>query len=130
VSWIAIIIATVANSVLGALWFSPLLFVKPWMKMEGHEQGRVGSIAPGPAVALSVVASLVAAITLEWFVERTGAKSAVGGAVVGLYAGVGLVGAAMFADQLFNGRPGKLYLIVAGYPIVGLVLMGAILGAF
>jgi hypothetical protein len=36
----------------------------------------------------------------------------------------------MFADQLFNGRPGRLFLIVAGYPVVGLIVMGAIIGAF
>lgn len=129
-NWIAIIIATVVNSILGALWFSPLLFVKPWMAMEGHKEGRVGAIAPGPAIALSVVASLVSAVTLDWFVSSTGARSAFGGALVGLYAGVGLVATAMFADQLFNGRPGRLFLIVAGYPVVGLIVMGAIIGAF
>ena len=32
-------------------------------------------------------------------------------------------------DNLFNERPFKLYLIVVGFPIVGLLVMGAIIGA-
>lgn len=62
-------------------------------------------------------------------VERTGTTTLVGGALTGLYAGIGFVAPAMFADHLFNSRKGALFLIVAGYPILGLTLMGAILGA-
>ena len=32
-NWVAVIAATVASIVLGFLWFSPVLFLKPWMAM-------------------------------------------------------------------------------------------------
>lgn len=32
-NWVAIIAATVVNMVLGSLWFSPVLFQKPWVAM-------------------------------------------------------------------------------------------------
>lgn len=46
-----------------------------------------------------------------------------------LYARRGFVAPAILSDNLFNERPFRLYLIVAGFPVVGLFLMGAIIGA-
>jgi hypothetical protein len=129
VNWIAIIIAVVVNAVLGSLWFSPMLFSKKWMEWEGHT-GPMGSGNSLPAlVALTTVGTLISAIALAWFLDQTGTNTLLGGLLIGLYAGFGFVAPAMFADHLFNNRKGALFLIVAGYPIVGLAIMGAILGA-
>jgi hypothetical protein len=35
VNWFAVLAATLSMFVLGALWYSPLLFVKPWIKAAG-----------------------------------------------------------------------------------------------
>jgi hypothetical protein len=130
VNWIAIVIAVVVNSVLGSLWFSPLLFAKKWQEWEGHPEGAgMGGGSVGPFIALSVVGTAISAIALSWFIDRTGTTTLAGGALIGLYAGLGFVAPAMFADHLFNQRKGALFLIVAGYPIIGLAIMGAILGA-
>jgi hypothetical protein len=130
VNWLAIVIAVVVNSVLGSLWFSPILFAKKWQEWEGHKEGAgMGGSNVAPFIALSVVGTLISAIALAWFIDRTGTTTLAGGALIGLYAGIGLVAPAMFADHLFNQRKGALYLIVAGYPVIGLVIMGAILGA-
>jgi len=127
-NWVAIIIAVVVNMVLGALWFSPMLFSKKWMEWEGHTEG-MGSGSPLAAlIGLTTVGGLVSAIALAWFIDRTD-TSAVAGTLTGLYVGIGFVAPAMFADHLFNSRKGALFLIVAGYPILGLTIMGAILGA-
>jgi hypothetical protein len=126
---VAIIIAVIVNMVLGSVWFSPVLFSKKWMEWEGHTEG-MGSGSSLPAlVALTTVGGVISAITLAWFIDRTGTTTLLGGALIGLYAGIGFAAPAMFADHLFNNRKGALFLIVAGYPVVGLTLMGAILGA-
>jgi hypothetical protein len=130
VNWLAIVIAVVVTSVLGSLWFSPILFAKKWQEWEGHKEGTgMGGSNVAPFIALSVVGTLISAIALAWFIDRTGTTTLAGGALIGLYAGIGLVAPAMFADHLFNQRKGALYLIVAGYPVIGLAIMGAILGA-
>jgi Protein of unknown function (DUF1761) len=129
VNWIAIVIAVVVNSVLGSLWFSQMVFGKKWAEWEGlsTRMGQGGNV--GLYIAMSVVATVVSAITLGWFIDRTGTTTLAGGLLIGLYAGLGFAATAMFADHLFNGRKGMLFLIVAGYPVVGLTIMGAILGA-
>ncbi len=126
-NWVAIIVAMVVNMVLGALWFSPMMFQKRWMAL------RVGTGMSGQAspmlYVITAVGALVSAITLDWIIGLAGANTLVGGAIIGLYAGLGFVAPAILSDHLFNERPSTLYLIVAGFPIVGLLIMGAIIGA-
>ena len=127
-NWIAIIAATVVSMVLGALWFSPLLFVKPWMAMRPDKTPPSGNASPMLYV-ITAVGALVSAITLDWILGLAHAGGLAGGAVIGLYAGLGFVAPAILSDNLFNERPFKLYLIVAGFPVVSLLVMGAIIGA-
>ena len=127
-NWIAIIVAVLVNMALGALWFSPLLFAKPWMAMRVDKTPPSGTASPMLYV-ITAVGALVSAITLDWIIGLAGARTLLGGAIIGLYAGLGFVAPAILSDNLFNERPFKLYLIIAGFPVVGLLVMGAILGA-
>jgi hypothetical protein len=126
VNWLAIIIAAVANMVIGFLWYGTWAFGKSWIKLSGHTMGE--GMQPGPLYALTAVAAVVQAITMAWLIGQTGANSGSAGAIVGLYVGMGIVAAAMFAEVLFAGRHPRLYAIVAGYSVVALVVQGAIIG--
>ncbi len=127
-NWVAIIVAMVVNMIIGSLWFSPLLFQKPWTAMRVDKTPMSGVASPMLYV-ITAVGALVSAITLDWIIGLAGARSLLGGAIIGLYAGLGFVAPAILSDNLFNERPFKLYLIVAGFPVVGLLIMGAIIGA-
>ena len=63
INWLAVIVAVVIRMVVGGLWYSPLLFVKPWQALTGvtPESMRSGL---GKAVALDIVMSLLMAVTL------------------------------------------------------------------
>ncbi len=123
---VAIVVAAIANFVLGAIWFATPVFGKKWQEWEGRSMtsGNVGAM-----MGLTGLGALISAIALAWFVDRTSVSTALGGAAVGLYAGIGFLAPAMFADHVFNARKGGLFLIVAGYPVAALLVMGAILGA-
>ena len=127
-NWVAIIAAAVVNIGLGSLWFSPVLFQKPWVAMRVDKNPMSGVVSPLLYV-ITAVGALVSAITLDWIIGLAHASSLLGGAIIGLYAGLGFVAPAILGDNLFNERPFKLYLIVAGFPVVSLLLMGAIIGA-
>jgi hypothetical protein len=49
---------------------------------------------------------------------------------VGLVLGFGLAFTAMVTELVFEARSGQFLLIAGGYPVVGCVVMGAILGAW
>jgi hypothetical protein len=126
VNWLAIIIAAIANMVVGFLWYGTWAFGKSWVTLSGRNMGE--GMQQGSLYALTAVAAVVQAITMSWFVAQTGATSGAAGAIVGLYVGMGIVAAAMFAEVLFAGRHPRLFAITAGYSILALVVQGAIIG--
>lgn len=127
-NWAAIIVAAVANIVLGSLWFSPLLFQKRWIALRVDKSPMSGTASPLLYV-ITAVGALVSATTLDWIIGLAHPNTPLGGAIIGLFAGLGFVAPAILSDNLFNERPFTLYAIVAGFPVVGLLVMGAIIGA-
>jgi hypothetical protein len=126
VNWLAIVIAAVANMIIGTLWYGNFAFGKSWVKLSGHNMGE--GMSMGPLYAMTAAAALVQAITMSWFVAQTGANSGAAGAIIGLYVGLGFVATAMFAEVLFAGRHPRLYAITAGYSVVVAIVQGMIIG--
>ena len=125
-NWLAIIIAAIANIIIGFLWYGNFAFGKSWMKLSGRTMGE--GQQPGPLYALTIVGAVVQAIAMSWFAAQTGANSGSAGAILGLLVGLGFIAPAMFADVLFAGRPARLYAITAGYQVLAAVVQGAIIG--
>jgi len=125
---LAVLVAALIGVVLGAAWYSPLLFGDAWMAALGRSREELG--APGPAMAGSVVACLVSAAAVEWLVTATGTHTALAGAGLGAVLGLGVVATALLSDSLFSGTGLRLFLIQMGYRAGYLVLMGAICGAW
>ena len=127
-NWLAIVIAVIANMVLGTLWYGNWAFGKSWIKLSGHTMGE--GMQVGPLYGLTALAALVQAITMSWFIGQTGAHSGSAGGIVGLYVGLGFIATAMFAEVLFAGRHPRLFAITAGYSVVAAIIQGAIIGFF
>ena len=125
-NWLAIIIAAIANMIIGFLWYGNFAFGKSWMKLSGRAMGE--GQQPGPLYALTIIGAIVQAIAMSWFAVHTGANSGAAGAILGLLVGLGFIAPAMFADVLFAGRPAHLYAITAGYQVLAAVVQGAIIG--
>ena len=77
---------------------------------------------------IALVAALVVAYTLAWLLPKVGAQSAAGGAKTGALLALALIGTTFAQSYGFEARPLSLWLINAGYMIVGMALMGAIVG--
>ena len=130
-NYLAIIAAVAVNMIAGALWYSPLLFARPWMAANGFTEEQIkaqGSATRGYVV--SVIASIVIAIAIALFAQAAGAVTAVDGLLLGLVAGVGFVMTTSAANYVFEDRPLKLYLINSGYPVVSFTLIGLLVGAW
>jgi hypothetical protein len=46
-NFLAILVAAVAAFVLGALWYSPVLFAKQWMKAHGYTPDKLEAMKKG-----------------------------------------------------------------------------------
>jgi hypothetical protein len=124
----AVLAAAALGFVIGGLWYSPLLFAKPWMQSAGitEEQTRQASMAK--VFGLSALATLVMALNLAAFI---GPKASLGfGLFAGFAAGLGWVAMSLGVIYLFEQRPLKLWLINSGYQVVTYTVMGGVLGVW
>jgi hypothetical protein len=125
-NWVAIIIATIVAMVIGFIWYGNRGFGKSWQSLVGRPIGQ--GQQPGPLYALTALAAFVEVIALSWFISTTGYKTGAGGAIIGLYIGLGFIATAMFSEVIFAGRPPRLLAINAGYQVFQAVVLGAIIG--
>jgi hypothetical protein len=126
----AVLVAAVVYWLLGAAWFT--IFSQPWLASIGKtmEQLHHEAVNPGVAYAAALVANLVIAYVLGWVVIKTGEQTAVRGAIIGALLWVGLVGTTIGTELIFEGRSFEGFVLTAGYPLVGMLLMGAIVGGW
>jgi len=131
----SVLAAAVATMVLGFLWYSPLLFARPWMVLMGYDPDDKAKLAEmqkgaGKMYGLSFLASLVSAAVLAKIVAITTVTSPLYGMKVGFAVWVGFVTTVQLTNVLFAKQPFKLYLINTGYQLVCYLAMGAILAAW
>ena len=134
-NFLAVLVAGISTMLLGFLWYSPVLFAKPWMKEMGYDpndQARTEEMkkSAGPAYMGSLVASLVSAFVLALFLHWMRAEGARMGALTGFHAWLGFVATVQFTGALFTKQSMKLFAINTGYQLVCYLVMGAILGAW
>ena len=128
INFIAVAVAAIANMALGFIWYHPRVLGTAWMHEIGKTEEELSD--PGPAYALTLVGSFVTAYVLALIIGHVGAASLGGGALTGLVAGVGFVATSFGSDALFHERSLRHYLISAGFYVVSLLIMGAILGVW
>lgn len=125
---LAILAAALATMALGFVWYAPPVFGNAWMRLLGKRKEDMGK--PGPAIALSALGSLLAAVALAVTLEGFAARDLVSGLGIGALVGVGFIAPVMATDHVFAGRPIPLYLLNVTYHVLSFIAMGAILGAW
>ena len=127
VSWLAIIIAAVIKFLIGWGWYSPPVFGKQWQQLANVTDEQLKSGLTQALVA-EAIGDLIMAYILARFAAHYGAVTLIDGVIVGFMAWLGFV-ATVMANQIFYERkPQQLVAINAGYMLVSLVVMGAIVG--
>ncbi len=125
-NWLAVIAATVVGFFfLGGLWYGPL-FGKAWMSGFGFSEADLAKRNMVKVFGLSFLLAFIAAFNLAMFI---GAEAGlVVGVLAGFFAGFGWVATFLGILYLFEKRSLKIFVINAGYCVLSLTLMGAILG--
>ena len=131
----AVLVCALATMVAGFAWYSPVLFAKPWTILMGYDPNDKAKMdemqkTAGPSYAMSLVASILAAMVLGKILQVSNVTTALAGLEIGLAIWLGIVTTVQFTGALFSRQPFKLYLINTGYQAVCYLAMGAILGAW
>lgn len=126
VNWWAIIIAAVAKFAIGAVWYTAI-FGRRYRALLGVPEGASAQ-GMTPAFVVQIIGDLIMAYVLARFIGHYGATDLLGGAFIGFMAWLGFVVTIMVGTIFYEKKPGELIAINAGYQLVGLVVMGAIIG--
>jgi hypothetical protein len=124
-----VLVAAVVYWLLGAAWFT--IFSNAWLASIGKTMEQLqGAVNAGIAYSIALVCNLIIAYVLGWVVIRTGEQTAVRGITIGALLWVGLVGTTIGTAFIFEGRSLEGFVLTAGYPLVGMLVMGAIVGGW
>lgn len=129
-NWPAVLVAGVADWLLGAVWFTA--FAKQWqagLRMSSEElQAHMAHPNFWPYI-IAFACSVLLAYVIARLVASSPTHGLVRGIIVGFLVGLGAA-VAMVTEMVFEVRGQPFILISAAYPLVGCLLMGIILGAW
>ena len=128
VNWVAVIVATLAAFVLGAVWYSKALFGNQWMQEVGLTEENVQNANMAKTFGTTFALQLLAAIALSAFLGE--GSNWLEGLHTGLWIGLFWVATAYGVTYLFEQRSLRLWMINAGYYVVWYAILGTIIGAF
>jgi hypothetical protein len=130
VNWAAVVLAGVADWILGAVWFT--VFSSQWRAGLRMSPQELQAYSSHPNYWPYLIA-LVCSVGLAYVIARIVSHSKTHGLFRGISTGI-LVGfaaaVAMVTEMVFEARMGSSILISAAYPLLGCILMGVIIGAW
>lgn len=131
INYLAVILAAVAAFMVGAVWYSPLLFGKAYAELRGLAADAVAATRPPIGELLGEFArNLVVAVVLAGFAAQLSVGDWKAGLQLGACVWVGFQAMLLLGAPLHEGMPWKLYALHAGDALVKTLLQGVIIGAW
>lgn len=129
-NYLANIVAAVACFLLEAVWYST--FYSTWVSGIGRTDEWLRHNGPGIPVqfATALVMALMMAMAISWVTQLTGKQTALRGMKAAAMLWAGFVLTTRSTEYIFEVRPISLFLVNAGYWLLGMMLMGAIVGGW
>jgi hypothetical protein len=128
IHFLPVLVAALIQWFLGAFWYSPVLFAKPWAAMVNLDLENKPSMVGG--MIASFACSLLVSFVLAHFVIWSHAPGFAAGAFIGFLGWLGFVAAPQYPQGIYESRPAKLFAINTGYWLVGLLITGGMLAVW
>jgi hypothetical protein len=122
----ALLVATLVRMIVGMLWYSPLLFRKPWLRLSGTTPELEKEVGP-KLMPVMILGSFVMALVLAHFIVYAAATTALKGAFIGFLAWLGFIALPLLASAIHEKKPFALFCIHSGFQLAALLAMGALL---
>lgn len=129
VSWVGVIVAAIAQMVIGFAWYSNSLFGKQWraeMKMSDAEANAKWKDGMSKTMIMGLVTAALMAFVLSNLARTVTAGTMSSGAVLGFWMWLGFILPLQAGDVLWGRASQKLLMINSGYWLITLAVMGAI----
>lgn len=132
INYLAVLVAAIVSMILGALWYSPLLFGKIWIQLMNLNEKKLQEMknkGMGKIYAIVFIKELVIAYILALFITKS-IITISGGIQIGILIWFGFIATTILASVLWENKPVKLYFINIAYHLVSIILMSLILSAW
>ena len=139
INWLAVIVAAIVMFMLGGLWYSPVLFARRWVALQGktEEQMRADAAAANmPVLYISAfLCAFITALVMGHFLAHLAelnvmAPNAAHGALFGFVCWLGFAAPTSYGTAIFTGTPKQKWAIDTGYNLVSFVVAGIILAVW
>jgi hypothetical protein len=137
INWLAVLVAGIVIFILGGLWYSPVLFAKRWIALQGRTEEQMKAQAAAANMPVMYASAFLTGIIIAWAMALVFAHiandmpiDAAHGALFGAVIWLGFSATTSYATALFSGKPRQLWLIDSLYNLVSFVLAGIILAVW
>jgi hypothetical protein len=132
VNYLAVLVAAITVFVLGWLWYSPLLFLKPWLRARGIDPAvaMAGAKMPAGKLVIELVRCIVLAYVIARFVALLGVTNWMNAVHFGVLLWIGFPVILLTGSVLWDNVPVKVAAIHAGDWLVKLLVIPIIVSAW
>ncbi len=132
VTYLPVIVAAVVVFVLGWLWYSPLLFYKPWMRLRGMDPvaAMAGAKMPAGKLLIELARCFVLAYVIAHFAALLGGSSWMGAVHLGLFLWIGFPVMLLTGSIIWENVPWKVAAIHAGDWLVKMLVISIIVSVW
>jgi len=130
-NYLAILVSAIVYFIVAAGWFT--LFQQQWLDGVGRTREWLtgpGGISPVVQYGTAFVSALLIATALSCVIQTTGEQTAARGVKAAVLLWVGFVFTTWATEYVFEARTLQTLAINAGFPLVGMIVQGAIIGAW
>lgn len=137
-NYLSVLVAGLVIFLLGGLWYSPVLFSKRWIALQGRTEEQMRADAAKANMPVMYFIAFVCGLIIAWGIAvlanhfppatpLSGVQWAMRGAKLGLFCGFAFAAPTSFANSIFSTKPKALWVIDSGYNLVSFVVAGLIL---
>ncbi len=127
VNLVAVLVCSALVFILGALWYSPLLFAKKWMALLGKTPEELKQGSNPMMYVMAFITGFMSCFVIAFVVNLTKVTNPLDGALVGLMCWTGLTAAPTYNNQVnFVHQSATLWAIDSGYNLASFVIAGVV----
>jgi hypothetical protein len=132
-NWLAVIVAAIIYFALGALWYSNVLFARPWQRAIGWDASQQPPQMNPLTYVVPGLAYLVMAVATGMIAKATGTDTLGEGIVLGIITGVGFALALSLVGAFFTPNspaPMTLFAITGAYNLIGFLILAVLISVW
>jgi hypothetical protein len=133
INWLAVIVGALVYFALGAVWFTPMLFARPWQRAIGWDESRTPPEMNPMSYALPALLYVIGAIATAMLAVATASDSFGEGLLLGLVIGVGYALTLTAVEAIFDPnkpQPWIWFAISGSYHLLGFVIVAVLVSAW